>query len=108
MRTFAGLSVLICMSAFAGQAIVPPLVVEVLADNEHCVANNQPMRCDDVVSYLRDTLRISLDRSIGVYVEGPKQSEARGQRLTDLIRGAGYSQVKIAGWFTADGHRGAP
>jgi hypothetical protein len=103
MRTCAGLIMLICVSAFAGQAVVPPFAIKVLADGEHCVVNNQPMRCDDVVSYVRDTLRIGLDRSIGVIVEGPEQAEARSQRVRDLIRGAGYSRISW-GSFTAADH----
>ncbi len=102
MRRYVGITVLVCMSAFANEE--SPIEVRVLADGEQCVVNDRQIRCDAVGKYLRDPLRVALDHPISVFVDGTKQSEARGRRVGDLIHGAGYSKIVTVGFLTEPDH----
>jgi hypothetical protein len=57
------------------------------------------MPCNAVASYLRDTWRMPSNGSFFVARSGrTKQGEADGQRVRDLLRAAGYTNISEKLW----------
>jgi hypothetical protein len=90
---FARLAVLSCAWGLLGGQSVPVSVC-VLAGVEQCDVWGKQMPCKAVASYLRDEMHMPNDGHFFVAVSAKtKQAEADGQRVKDLLRSAGYTNI---------------
>jgi hypothetical protein len=105
MRWSAVVTIAIGLPTFAGAG--DSVEVRVLIDGQQCVVSHEPIRCDDVGSYLRATLHTTPSQLIGVSVDGTAHSQERGHRIAQLIRSAGYTHVITVAFISEPGDDGS-
>jgi hypothetical protein len=90
---FARLVLLSCAWGLLGGQSVPVSVC-VKTGGQQCNIWGKEMLCREVASYLRDTMHMPNDGRFFLSVSArTKQAEADAQRIKDLLRSAGYTNI---------------
>ncbi len=74
-----------------------PVSVVVYPTIKRCAIKEQPVDCGQLGIYLRDTLKIDANRRVDVSVAGTdpiSKDDKSIDRIADLIRAAGYKDVR--------------
>jgi hypothetical protein len=105
MRKLAILSRAICtlllVTGLAARASDDAVSVKVRERNGLCAASGREVSCAEIVSLLREKLALPLERTIHVMTEGVGESAlARGQRVADSIKAAGFRTVVLVGFLS--------
>jgi hypothetical protein len=78
--------------------------VRVLADGQTCVVLDRQLTCDVVAAYLRDDRHLAFSHPIAISSDVVGEaSVARGSKIGQSLRAAGYSTVYVVGFLTAPG-----
>ena len=76
-----------------------PVTVAVYPSTQKCSIQEQPVDCEQVGTYLRDTLKISLEREIDVSYTGadqPNKNDVMVDQVANVVRAAGFKNVLAA------------
>ena len=97
MRCLLSLTFMLCSSAIAQDAH-HLLQITVRTDDVTCTLTGKAMPCDEVKTYLIQTLHTALDQPISVSSEGFDHSRERSLAMT--LHDAGFTQVVRIGFIT--------
>ena len=92
-----------CFAVVAGNSACnteqyQPINIAVYPSTMSCAIKEQPLDCTKLPEYLRDTLKAAPNREITVSYAGtemPKPEDKSVDRIGELIRKAGYTDVKV-------------
>ncbi len=76
-----------------------PVTVAVYPSTHKCTIDDQPIVCDQIGEYLRDTLKINTSRQIDVSYTGADpghKGDTMLDQVADNVRAAGFKQVNAA------------
>ena len=97
MRRLLSLTFMLCSLAVAQDAH-HLFQITVRTDGVTCTLAGKAMSCDEVKTYLIQTLHTAFDQPIAVSSEGPDHSRERS--LATTLHDAGFTQVVRIGFIT--------
>ena len=75
-----------------------PINIAVYPSTMSCAVKDVPLDCTQLGAYLRDTLKVTVNREITVSFAGSevvKPEDKSVERIADVIRKAGYTNVRV-------------
>jgi predicted Zn-dependent protease len=76
-----------------------PVTVAVYPSTHKCSIKEQPIDCEQVGNYLRDTLKVEPDHQIDVSYTGadqPNKNDVMVDQVANTVRASGFTKVNAA------------
>ncbi len=98
-RIFCALALLSCVITACDIDTNEPITVALYPSTQKCAIKEQSVDCEQVGSYLRDTMKVDLKREIDVSYTGtdaPPKDYPMVDQVANTVRAAGFTNVRAA------------